>query len=320
MISPLCRLLLPPFGGALKEGHRVHPNPNDTGEIYFLLRSVPHSLQRRDLPLATDTTQSNGTLNVTFPASGKYTVEASTNETGLVSAVTPQIFEIAASPDDSYATLGYSSATFTTFTYSRSEVVQITAAGILTAYMMESVQIPTTAPPNSNSTHRDHKTPIIIGAVIGCLVSLLIIFGGGTFLFKRKRRLQNRNLNHGPSPNFKIIPELNSNSPPVKNKNGEIITSMLAGGVARDVVDRNPETVQQNPERNRTEDVGNSRNSFDGPDASEPQSAQQQEVPQAAFGDVVAEVLRLRTQFQPFIEREAERVQSDASDPPPAYT
>ncbi len=45
---------------------------------------------------------------------------------------------------------------------------------------------------------------------------------------------------------------------------------------------------------------------------SEPQSTPEQEGPQAALDDVVAEVVRLRTQFQQFIvEREAERVHGE---------
>lgn len=55
-------------------------------------------------------------------------------------------------------------------------------------------------------------------------------------------------------------------------------------------------------------------------DTSESQSPQQREAPQAALGDVVAEVLRLRTQVQQLLaEREAGRVQSNALDPLPEY-
>ncbi len=109
-----------------------------------------------------------------------------------------------------------------------------------------------------------------------------------------------------------MIPELPSHSPPVRNKNGETITPMLSGRVGPDVGDRRQEIVEQNPERNPTEDEGERRNSSDTPDASE--LAQQDAL------DVVAEVLRLRTQFQQFIvEREAERVQGNLLDLPPAY-
>ncbi len=176
---------------------------------------------------------------------------------------------------------------------------------------------------SSNSTHRDHKTPIIIGAVIGSLVSLLITFGGGTFLFIRKQRHRNWNSKHCLSPNPKIIPELNLHSPPVRNKNGETITPMLVDGVVPDLGDRSQEIVEQNPEGNPTEDEEERRNSISSPvhvDTSESQRATLQEGPQAALGDVVAEVVRLRTQFQQFImEQEAERVHGNALDPPPAY-
>ncbi len=101
---------------------------------------------------------------------------------------------------------------------------------------------------------------------------------------------------------------------------------MLADGVAPDLGDRGQETVEQNPERNLIEDEGERRNHFTSPvhvDTSEPQTATQQDGSQAALGDVVAEAVRLRIQFEQFIhvvEREAERVHGNALDPPPAYT
>ncbi len=53
---------------------------------------------------------------------------------------------------------------------------------------------------------------------------------------------------------------------------------------------------------------------------SESQSPRQREAPQAALGDVVTEVLRLRTQVQQLLaEREARRVESNVLDPPPEY-
>ncbi len=98
---------------------------------------------------------------------------------------------------------------------------------------------------------------------------------------------------------------------------------MLSGRVGPDVGDRRQEIAEQNLEENPTEDEGERRNSFGTPvhvDASEPRGAPQQEGPHAALDDVVAEVVRLRTQFQQFIvEREAERVHGNALDPPPAY-
>ncbi len=157
---------------------------------------------------------------------------------------------------------------------------------------------------------------------MGSLVSLLLLLGGGIFLFIRKRRHQN--LNHHLSPDPKIIPELISHSPPAGNKNTETISPMLAGEMTPNEGDRSQDTVEQNTEGDPIEDEGERRNSIGTPvhvDTSETQSAQQEEVPQAGLDDVVAEVLRLRTQFQQFIvEREAERVQGNAFDPPPAYS
>ncbi|PBK82615.1 hypothetical protein ARMGADRAFT_1068120 [Armillaria gallica] len=142
----------------------------------------------------------------------------------------------------------------------------------------------------SSSTHRKHKTPIIIGAVTGSLVSLLIIFGGGTFLYIRKRRYLN--FRHHLSPNLKIKPELNSYSPPIGNQNGGTITPMLAGAVTPDFGDRSQETVEQGPAGNPTKVEGERRNSSSSlahVDTSEPQRAPQQEGPQAALGDAVTE-------------------------------
>ena len=125
-------------------------------------------------------------------------------------------------------------------------------------------------------------------------------------------------MKHRLSPNPKIIHELNSHSPPVRNKNSETITPTLAGGMTPNVGSGSQEPVEESPEGNPT-DEGGERDSIGMPvhvDTSEPQSAPQQE----AALDVVAEVVRLRTQFQQFIvEREAERVQGNLLDPPPAY-
>ncbi|KAK0430897.1 hypothetical protein EV421DRAFT_1743578 [Armillaria borealis] len=175
-------------------------------------------------------------------------------------------------------------------------------------------------PTNPNSTphqHRKHKTSVIIGAVIGSLVSLLLLCGGGAFLFIRQRK--HRNLKHRLLSNPKIIPGFNSHSPPVRDKNSEI---MLEGEMTPNLGDRSPDIVERSPEGNLTDDDGERRNSIETRlrvNTSELQSARQEAPPQAALGDVVAEVLRLRTQFQHFIEREAERAQATVLDPPPAY-
>ncbi|PBK60570.1 hypothetical protein ARMSODRAFT_1068397 [Armillaria solidipes] len=191
---------------------------------------------------------------------------------------------------------------------SSSESVQSTSSS-----STKSVKRTATAPPNSNSvprTHKNHKRSIIIAAVIGSLVSLLLLFGGGTFFFIRKRR--HRNLKHRLSPNSKVIPELNSHSPPVGNKNGETISHTLAGEMTPNRGDGSLEPVEQNPEGDPVEDEGERRNSIGTPvhvDTSESQS------PHAPLDDVGAEVLRLRDH----VHRLVERVQGNVFDPPPAY-
>ncbi|PBK60557.1 hypothetical protein ARMSODRAFT_982222 [Armillaria solidipes] len=115
--------------------------------------------------------------------------------------------------------------------------------------------------------------------------------------------------------------QFNSHSP-VRNKNSGTIT-MLDGEMTPNLGDRSPDIVERSPEGNPTDDDRERRNLIETRlriNTSEPQSARQETPPQAALGDVVAEVLRLRSQFQQFIEREAERAQATVLDPPPAYT
>ncbi|SJL17831.1 uncharacterized protein ARMOST_21395 [Armillaria ostoyae] len=290
-----------------------HRDVNDTGQIEFTI--LPYS----DLPLgpesgfsasATDTVHPVGTVNVTFPRpAGEYAIEG-VDRSGVVS--TSQIFDVT----DNNNTSASSSEVVLSLTAVQSGSTRDSEPYSTSA---KSVQSTATTPPSSSSIHRNHKTPIIIGAVIGSLVSLLLVFGGGAFLFIRKRRRRNRN----STTNLKITQELNSHSPPVGNKNGETITPMLAGGVVPDLDDRSQEIVEQNPEGNPTEDEGERRNNISSPvhvDISEPQVPPQQEGPRASLGDVVAEVVRLRTQFRQFVvEREAERVHGNELDPPPAY-
>ena len=78
--------------------------------------------------------------------------------------------------------------------------------------------------------------------------------------------------------------------------------------------DRSWETVEHSQEGNSTEVERERRNSIGAPDTLESQSVQQE-----AALDVVAEVLRLRNHVQQIIEREAEGVQGNLLDPPPAY-
>ncbi|SJL17815.1 uncharacterized protein ARMOST_21377 [Armillaria ostoyae] len=225
-----------------------------------------------------DTAQRDRTLNVTFPGSGEYTVEAITNQTGVVEVAAAQRFEVAPpSQNDSSDN--------------------------------------STAPSSSY-----HKTSIIIGAVIGSLVSLLLL-GGGAFLFIVRQR-KRRNLKHRLSPNPKIQPELDLHSPPAGNKNSETVSPMLEGEMMPDLPNISMDTVEQSLDRNPVEDERERRNSVETHlhvDTSEPQSAQQQGGPHAALDDVAAEVLRLRVQVQQLIKQEAERIQGNVFEPPPAY-
>ncbi len=110
-------------------------------------------------------------------------------------------------------------------------------------------------------------------------MSLLLLFGGGTFLFIRKRR--HRNLQHRLPPNPKIIPEQNSHSPPVGNKNHDTISPVVVGEMTPNEGDRSQDTVEQNSEWDLVEDEGERRNSIGTSvhvDTSEPQVAPQQEV------------------------------------------
>ncbi|KAK0191806.1 hypothetical protein F5146DRAFT_1001573 [Armillaria mellea] len=174
---------------------------------------------------------------------------------------------------------------------------------------------PYKCPTKSISTDPIHKTPIIIGAVIGSLVSLMLILGGGTLLFIRKQR--GITMKRCLSPNLKMIPELDAHSPPGGNKNSVLIPPMLVGGVAPASGDRRQDVIEQNEEGNPGVDEGEGRDimsSLIHPDTSEPRGAPQEASPQPAL-DVVAEVVRLRTQFQQFIEeRDAERVHGNVLD------
>ncbi len=149
---------------------------------------------------------------------------------------------------------------------------------------------------------------------------LLLIFGGGTFLFIRRRR--HRSLRGRLSPNPKVLPELNSihsHLPPVGNKNSETISPLLAGEMPPNLGSGSREPVEESPEGNPTEDERERRHSIGTPVDNEGSKAQspreREECPQAPLDDVGAEVLRLRDQVQQLVER----VQGNAFDPPPAY-
>ncbi|KAK0219579.1 hypothetical protein EDD85DRAFT_797233 [Armillaria nabsnona] len=271
-----------------------HRNNSDTGAIRFLIKNIQeHYSFIVERCLLTDLTPAEGWLNVTFHESGEYSVGATINQSSVLAATT-QIFDVQPPPSENCDTgcslsLSFDGPSSTFFGSSPSDSVE------------------TSRP---NATDRKISTSIIIGTIIGSLAFLLLVFGGGTFLFMRQRR--QRNMRHRLSPNLKIIPEPSSHSPPIGNKNSQTVSAMLAGEMTPNLGDRSPDTVGWNAEGNPTEDEGERRNSSDTPDASE--------LPQQDNLDVVAEVLRLRTQFQQFIvEPEAEGVQGNALDPPPAY-
>ncbi|KAK0219557.1 hypothetical protein EDD85DRAFT_961029 [Armillaria nabsnona] len=305
-----------------------HRNGSDPNRMQFLLANATQG----DLLLetlastfsATDLTQPDGTFNVTFGSWGEYFIHA-INDQGDVIAVTPNF--IAWYDGLGPVLTGSTQQSGAPESSSSKEPVQSTASAPPNLLSKESVQSTATAPPTSNSApraHRKRKTSIIIGAVIGSLVSLLLIFGSGTYLFIRWRRKQ-RNLEYRLSPNLKIVPELTSDSPPtgtIRKENREIISPMRPGEMTPMLRDRNLETIEEIPEENPTE-AGRERINIIGTplhvDVSESQSVQQQEAPQPALGDVAAEVMRLREQVQQLIEREAERAQGNMLDPPPAY-
>ncbi len=114
-----------------------------------------------------------------------------------------------------------------------------------------------------------------------------------------------------------MIPELSSQSSPVGLVQKQIREMTPHGeGGSQDTVGGSGTGTPTEDERERTNSTGMPLHL----DTSESQSPRQREAPQAALGDVVAEVLRLRTQVQQLIaEREAGRVQSNALDPPPEY-
>ncbi|KAK0191796.1 hypothetical protein F5146DRAFT_613818 [Armillaria mellea] len=99
---PISRgLSFDPFSGNVTVGIPItlswHRETNDSNQIEFVLGSLPGEVSLDGLHLlnATNTTQLNGTLKVTFPGSGEYTVEAITNQTGVVAKVAAQRFEVA---------------------------------------------------------------------------------------------------------------------------------------------------------------------------------------------------------------------------------
>ncbi|PBK82613.1 hypothetical protein ARMGADRAFT_1140819 [Armillaria gallica] len=314
------------FSGTVTAGIPItlswHRNVNGPNHMDFALENATGPFVFLDAYSfsLTNLTQLSGTLDVTFPESGEYVIEARINQTAFPACT--QTFDV----KDAVTSKSVNSVTSSvTETGKPSSSTTKSIEGTVTAPpngpTTQSVPSTVTGPPMSNSTHRKRKTPIIIGGVIGALVPLLLIFGGGTFLFIRRRR--HRGLRDPLSPNPKILPELNSihsHLPPVGNKNSrQTISPILAGEMPPNLGSGSREPVQESPEGNPTEDERERRNSIGTPVDNEDSEAQspreREESPQAPLDDVEAEVLRLRDQVQRLVER----VQGNAFDPPPAY-
>ncbi|KAK0219561.1 hypothetical protein EDD85DRAFT_989024 [Armillaria nabsnona] len=291
-----------------------HRDANNSKQIDISLLNYLYPFintpQVTTLKSAADIPQPYGTLNMTIPNSGLYLVEA--HNAGTVVANTGA-FDVKPPSENG----GGGSSTMPSYLFIPAYPDHIGPFCVGVRRVIQVLQSTETAPPESNSTHQNGKASIVIGTVIGSLVSLLLLLVGGTFLFIRKRR--QRNLNRGLLPNPKIIPEIYSHSPPLRNENSEIVSPTPAREVVPHMQDGSCETAEDIPGGNPTDGGRERGNSIRNPDASDPQSEQQQERLQAAF-DVVSEVFRFRTQFQQFIvEWEAERVRGGALDLPPAY-
>ncbi|KAK0440859.1 uncharacterized protein EV420DRAFT_1769178 [Desarmillaria tabescens] len=304
---------------------------NETGDIRFDGVSNSQGSSQGDIILEGDASQLHGTLNVTFPSPGQYTIRAINNQTNTVVAVT----QIYAPPNVSLTAVNPSPS-------SSSET------------SVQSAKITASDPPKSDSTdqghNRKHERSIIIGAVTGSVVSLMLILGCGTILFIRRRK--HRSLKHRISPNPKIIFERQSiwspHSPPpgaMSKENGVTISPMFAGEMVQSstnlqeghlrMADRDLEGSPTEDERQRRDDIGTVFAPLPvGPSEPRepqirrstqqvgPQTSTEEEGPQAdtaALGDVTGEILRLRTQVWQLLVRESERAQGNSFDSPPAY-
>ncbi|KAK0464157.1 hypothetical protein IW261DRAFT_1624017 [Armillaria novae-zelandiae] len=288
-----------------------HRNVDDPSQVDFEIRNTTGPFPFNAPSFSLTNTQLSGTLDVTFLESGQNVIEAIINQTTF--PATTQTFDVTP-PSERSVNASLSPIPETGWlTSSSSQLVQstITAPPSFT----ESVQSIATDPPNLNSTHRSHRASTIIGAVIGSLMSLLLLFAGGIFLFRRRRR--HRNFWHRLPVSPKIVSERNSYSPPVGNKNTEAISPMLAGEMTPDIGTGSQEPVEESPERDGTKVDGERRSSIATSvhnTISEDPSLREED-PQAPLDDVGVEVLRLRDE----VLRLVERVHTNAFDPPPAY-
>ncbi|PBK80684.1 hypothetical protein ARMGADRAFT_1068830 [Armillaria gallica] len=304
------------FTGTLAVGIPItlfwHHGVSDPSQIEFVLVSLPTSFQGIKLFSNSDITQPDGTLNVIFPGTGDYTVKAFTNQTGYAAVLTTQTFEVLppsenGGSDNSTVPLSavQSASVVSSGTY---DTTSLHSVELSSSASTESVRSTATASPNSNS-HRNHKTSIIIGTVLGSLVSLLLLIGCTTFMFMRQRKERNLNCRL-LEPDPMIISE-NLHSPPPREKNSETVSRMLVGETMPNLQDRSCETVEEVP----TDDGRERINSVGNPLASDPHGAQQQ-----APLDVMAAVVRSMNQLvQLFINREAQRARRNSLDSPPEY-
>ncbi|KAK0465762.1 hypothetical protein IW261DRAFT_1522666 [Armillaria novae-zelandiae] len=251
---------------------------------------------------ATDLSQFDGTVNVSFPVPGEYQIEAKNAGFGLA---TSQTFNVATSG-------GGSTTVSSSRLQSGSSVME--TPGEPPSSATQSVQSTVNDQPTSNLTSRNHRISIV-GTVIGSVVSILLVFGSGVFLFIRRRR--RRDFDRLLLPHPELLSELNSHSPPVASVHKQSREMMLyVEGEIHRAVDGSETGNPIEDGRERRDDPGVSLHI----DTSESESPEEQEAPQSAFRDVVTEVRRLRMQVQELItERETGRVQANALDSPPDY-
>ncbi|KAK0492618.1 hypothetical protein EDD18DRAFT_1409006 [Armillaria luteobubalina] len=264
-------------------------NVDDPNQMDFQLRNTARTLPPVDSSFSlTNLTQLSGTTNVTFPKSGGHVIDATFNQTTF--PATTQTFGVTPLPAET-AIVSVSVKPLPS---------SVTETGQPPSSPSGSAQSTVIVPMNLNSTHRSRRAPIIIGAVIGSLLALLLLFG------------------HHLSGYPKMVPGLNSYSLPVGNRHNKIISPMLADEMAPDVGTGSLELVEGGPQRNGIEvDDGEQRSNIATPvhnNISEGPSPRGENL-QSPLDDVGAEVLRLRDQVLQLVER----VQGNAFDPPPAY-
>ncbi|KAK0219576.1 hypothetical protein EDD85DRAFT_797226 [Armillaria nabsnona] len=263
-----------------------HRDANDTTQINFMMTpTVPSQFTGVPPISTTDTTQPDGTLNVTFPIPGSFVIEATGVNLSIIAS--SQTFEAAfGGSEGSWGSWSVPSASVNpsgseTGQPQSSSTESATGAAPVSTNRSATESATSTAPilTNHSSTESTQSTatpPPILGVP--------------DHPRRRYIPLHPQTETSEPEVEASSIPKSE-----VRNKIGEIITPMLRGVMAPDLEDRSQETVE---EADPTEE---------GPQ-------------QEAVLDVVAEFLRMRTQLQQIIvEREAERGHGNVLDSPPAY-